>query len=81
MPRPVCVECKREMNHESSGVAVGIQAHSSHRPDKLYQVWFADQFRCGGCGSTLLARFATKPVWNQFDEEEPPVCEIMVPER
>lgn len=59
----VCVNCQSEFGIEKSGVPV-VETFGEDEP---YKVWFADLFKCRGCGFEVVTQFGAKPHKEHFD--------------
>ena len=64
MPRPVCVNCRREMRCSKTGRV--LEMVSAGRP---YQLWSVDEFKCPTCGMRVLAGYGRAPMAEGFDED------------
>jgi len=62
MPRPVCVNCQREMNVRRNGI--GVLFYADWGP---YQIYAADLYRCNNCGHEVTIGYSYKPI-SHFDQ-------------
>ena len=56
-PKPVCVECHKEMRVAHTGVYVILMAYD---PPEPYEIWAGDQWQCSKCGAAFVARYADR---------------------
>ena len=59
--RPVCVPCKREMKANKTGRVLEVIVRGEGRP---YQLWSADEWKCEGCGATVISGYGRGPMVN-----------------
>lgn len=78
MPKPACVQCRRFFRPERNGIAViegmpsvdGAQPGTSEPENWTpYKVWFADLWRCEGCGAEIVSGWAREPLSVQHEEK------------
>ena len=58
--RPVCVSCKREMRANKTGRVLELLSPAP----APYQLWSCDEWRCEGCGATVLAGYGRGPMFD-----------------
>lgn len=57
MPNPVCVKCQLEMRPKLNGVGL-LELATPNRP---YQIWSSDLFKCPRCNYEILIGYAEVP--------------------
>jgi hypothetical protein len=66
MPKMVCADCQTELKIETSGIYV---FEMFCEPPKVYKIWCADEWKCHGCGKTVIAGFGSGAIAEHFEEE------------
>ena len=64
-PKPICVKCQKEMRIDIITVHVVLMAWE---PPKPYEIWQGDQWKCPGCGVTIVTGFG----WNAIAKHHEP---------
>lgn len=57
MSKMVCVKCQTELKPETNGVLLIEMAYFGP-----YKVWYADAWKCPGCGAEVIEGFANHPL-------------------
>lgn len=73
MPMMVCVKCQLFFHPKKNGVTVeeGMPLSSRKGGDQWvpYKLWHADILECRGCGTEVIAGFASRPIAEHYQEE------------
>lgn len=78
MPKPVCVPCQRFFRPDRNGVTVlegkpesgalpGTSEASRWHP---YKLWYADRWKCQGCGTEIITGFGPQPAMQDFKNSD-----------
>lgn len=66
MNKKICVECQLSYKAEEYGVLI---LELFQRDSEIYKIWFADLYRCPGCGREMIAGFSDKPLAVHYQKE------------
>lgn len=67
MNKPLCIKCEVSFKVERNGVLV---VELFQKDTEIYKIWYADLYKCPGCGVTIVGAFAENPVMQNGDARE-----------
>lgn len=67
MPKPVCLNCGKEMILDEIGAILIFMAFDPPAPYKAYNV---DIHQCPQCKTRIVARYADVPFWQNGDPRD-----------